>query len=229
MESRSNGTEAKEKKRAFSRSVVYRELSTLYRYPDSRWLENLNTSWSNLAQALCILWHSIPDYCMLSAACGFVAEDSPEARKTEAEYVRLFEFEAACSPYESSYIDNESPQTVQKSVQAFYESVGLVCSPLHQELPDHIGLELEFMHYVSYKHGLALEGSGEDEVQWAEVQDRFLRLHLRKWIEQFSRSLEKSSDLVFYRNLAEITEQFVLNDAPKILDCYESGEFSPLV
>ena len=197
---------------------MYRELSILYGYPDSIWFENLSTYWSNLAQTLCLLRHSIPDY-LFSSACVSVAEDIPEANKTEVEYVRLFEFEAACSPYESFYIDNASPQTVRKSVQAFYESVGLVCSPLHQELPDHIGLEFEFMHYGSYKHGLALEGSGEDEEQWAEVQDRFLRLHLRNWIEQFSRSLKKSSDLVFYRNLAEITERFVLNDAPKILDC----------
>ena len=224
MERQNNGTDTKEKKRVFSRSVVYRELNCLYGYPDSRWLEHLNTSYSNLAQALRILGHPIPDELILSSACGFDAADSSAAKKIEAEYVSLFEFDVACSPYESSYIDNESSPTARKSVQAFYEEVGLVCSPLHRDLPDHIGLEFEFMHYASYKQGLELEGGGEDEVQWAEVQDRFLRTHLKKWIKQFCSCLKESSSLVFYQNLAEITERFVLNDASNILNCSMSQD-----
>ncbi|HMB31698.1 MAG TPA: molecular chaperone TorD family protein [Desulfohalobiaceae bacterium] len=204
----------REQELIFFRSLMYREFSRLYRYPDQGWFESFPGICKNITQALEVfskrLKSSVPVYPNIWHACL----SNLERTVIEAEYVRLFEYDASCCPYESSYISHLSPQKIHDSVRASYKCAGLVCLSSPQELPDHFTLECEFMHYLSYVHGQEL-GKWEterDKNKWVGLQDRFLKDHLWQWIGPFCRCLFHSSGLELYKSLAEMTEWFILND-----------------
>lgn len=62
-------------------------------------------------------------------------------------YIPLFETgKVEAPPYASVYLDEDGLVMGQETlaVQAFYESAGFAISPVNQELPDHLAVELEF-------------------------------------------------------------------------------------
>lgn len=132
----------------------------------------------------------------------------------ENEYNRLFAHlgSAKCPPYETEYgYENIFQKTeAMADISGFYRAYGLDVSDINTERVDFIGTELEFMSYLAANEAYART---HDEMVHLEVcrdvQRKFLRDHLGRWITLFSQILKKSAKNPFYSHLGRLTEVFL--------------------
>ena len=133
------------------------------------------------------------------------------------EYTRLFIGPGKhVSPYESVYRDNEDALWSETTVEVknFIEASGLAYSCNWHGLPDHIGVELEFMHRLTHheKEAWAREDK-ETAIRCLEFEKRFIDEHLIQWIPNFCDKVIKESHVAFYGEMAELTSQFIEFDS----------------
>lgn len=170
---------------SLARSSVYRLLSQAFAHPMRQGVEQLRKE----------------DLSLALASAGPLAEDVRSAlRETEAAFDRASfeELEAAfrgvfshvhsvdCPPYETDY----SAQQIWRQSQELADLAGFYRAFGMQEVgdrPDHISVELEYMHLVTYKAAWALL---REETERAELclraQERFLGDHLLRWAPGFA-------------------------------------------
>ena len=136
------------------------------------------------------------------------------------EYTRLFIGPGKhIVPYESVYRDNEdalwSETTVE--VKKFIESSGLQYSSNWSGLPDHIGVELEFMQRLTCHEKEAWTGEDkETAIRCLEFEKRFIDEHLSQWVPIFCNKVKEETRTAFYREIAELTRQFIGFDSELI-------------
>jgi len=91
-----------------------------------------------------------------------------------------------------------------------YHEAGLEMSAEFNGTPDHIAVELEFMHFLAVKELEALAGGKLDRAEnFRQKQRAFLERHLAAWVPDFSRSVEEQAQTTFYQNLAASTRIFI--------------------
>lgn len=143
---------------------------------------------------------------MMKAA---LEEQSEE--ELQVEFARLFvgPFELVAPPYGSVYLEGtrrlmgDSTLAVLKMYQEFELALDV------HEAPDHIALELEFMHYLCLREANALEENSEDEAhRLAEAQAYFMKNFLGPWLAGFCSSIRNGTDIPYYRHLADCLEGF---------------------
>ena len=202
----------------FLRSTGYKEFASWYRYPEQSSVDDLKKRVQEIRTAFEALttsknFDSIEDIDAL-----FDALDGLPLTDLQAEYVRLFDYRPPCPLFESSYseLEKNNPGKVKLSVEDFYNEFGLDTSPSSLEPPDHLMLELEFMHFLSFKEGEALQNEGIDIERYRIAQKRFCMDHLQKWVPAFCERLRENADLSFFKGLADLTEDFVLHDTDYI-------------
>ncbi len=129
------------------------------------------------------------------------------------EYTRLFVGPGKhISPYESVYRDNENALWSETTVEVknFIESSGLEYSSSWTGLPDHIGVELEFMQRITCHEKEAWSrGDIETTTRCLEFEKKFIDEHLSQWIPVFCDKVKKETRVAFYGEIAEFTCQFV--------------------
>jgi DMSO reductase family type II enzyme chaperone len=118
-----------------------------------------------------------------------------------------------CPPYESGYLEDAPfrEENVLADVAGFYRAFGLLIGSEERERPDHVTVELEFMHVLALKEAFALVHDGAAEVGICRrAQRRFWRDHLGRWLPTFGLLLAARSPEGFYKdvggNLAEFAE-----------------------
>jgi TorA maturation chaperone TorD len=115
------------------------------------------------------------------------------------------------APYESLYNFSvgEKPGLWGKAtgeVSACYEAAGLTLDEETALIPDHLALELLFMHYL-IQNGLG------------EKQKMFLKEHLL-WVNEYCEEVKKHAATAFYKEVAKILKEFILSEQNR----YETGE-----
>lgn len=177
------------------RRAIYKILSLALQWPDEHFV-------SAVRQALRAA-SAASD--MLPALEGALIELARiPLEQMQAEYTRLFinGFPTTpCLPYESRYCKSE---TVWEEVVVFYRRWGLTSK---REQPDHIAVELEFLHVL-----LSALETATDEEERSEVQvavEAFWSKHLGRWAERFAHDLITHARLAFYRILGEVLAEFV--------------------
>jgi TorA maturation chaperone TorD len=120
-------------------------------------------------------------------------------------------FELLAAPYGSVYLEKyrqvmgDSTMGVLKR----YQDAGLSLDV--KEPPDHIAIELEFMHYLCGKEAAAAAGGSSTEVQkWRDLQKEFYRSSLQ-WIPQFCDAIRTGTDHRFYTGLADCLARFMVS------------------
>jgi TorA maturation chaperone TorD len=126
------------------------------------------------------------------------------------DYAALFvgPFELIAAPYGSVYLEKHGRVMGDSTIatQRFYQAAGL--SLEMKEPPDHIAIELEFMHYLCMKEAAALSAGAEDEAcRFREQQVRFFR-EIMGWIPEFSGLAGPGAATSFYRALASCLAAF---------------------
>lgn len=102
-------------------------------------------------------------------------------------------------PYESVYTDNGLVNSkTTNAVKKFYTDAKVNIKD-YDDLPDHIGLELNFMAYLC-KQDMVKE------------QKEFLENHLCKWINEFCDNLMKKSSTDFYKVIGKLLNSYIEYD-----------------
>jgi len=133
------------------------------------------------------------------------------------DHARLFvgPFALLAPPYGSVYLEGERRLMGDSTLAAgeCYHEVGLEVAAGFNGTPDHIAVELEFMHFLVVKELDALTGGYLDRAQnFRQKQQAFLERHLAAWVPDFSLSVEEQAQTQFYQSLAATTRIFIESD-----------------
>lgn len=168
---------------------------------------------------------------MLVAAAAIDPELAERARKLGkafaaqdmetllVDYARLFIIapgQVRAMPYASFWLtdDQSGRHEATMAVLDLYAQGGFDVSDDLHELPDHIAVELEFLYLLIFAQNQAQLGGNAEELAVANERHRhFVIEHLNIWIGAFATALKSGAETAFYRELAELTEHFVLLEA----------------
>jgi putative dimethyl sulfoxide reductase chaperone len=96
-----------------------------------------------------------------------------------------------------------------------------------RERPDHIAVELEFMHLLALKEAHALEIGIPEQVEICQdAQAKFLSDHLARWIELFAQAVAHNAPDTLYAPLARFAADFVQADADRLGATFEKPNFT---
>lgn len=119
-------------------------------------------------------------------------------------------FELMAAPYGSVYIEKHRQVMGESTLEVlkFYQEAGL--SVDNKEPPDHIAIELEFMHHLCLKEAEARAAGNQAEIlRNSELQAQFFHTFLH-WVPQFCESIKKGTTNPFYSDLADCLNRFVI-------------------
>jgi DMSO reductase family type II enzyme chaperone len=140
-----------------------------------------------------------------------VAAGSPVAASLEdlqVEYNRLFEVGSMGGPpcpLFGGHWERDRMRVMEELIR-FYNYFGL--SLTQGQLPDHITVEMEFMHFLTFKEAEALRENGDHD-SYRRAQRDFLDRHLGKWMPALRQRLAKLEPLPFFDELVTLTDEFL--------------------
>lgn len=170
----------------------------------------------------------------LGAAASDLASSFREAaasgleNELVAEHTRLFVLPSGVLPYESMYLDANKRLggRVTVGVQRCYEDAAARLTNACLDLPDHIGVELEFMSFLCDIEAQLREQADVAGLQKClEIQHSFLTDHLLCWHQPLCAKVLASSNSGAYRALANLTVAFLEAErelVPELIDELDS-------
>jgi DMSO reductase family type II enzyme chaperone len=215
-------------KRSANRSRLYSILAEIFRYPDESFRRQVKQG--ELVRVFASLMAELPYPFSLE-------EDDKEALRLpgsveeediEVEFVRLFESGAGgppCPLVEGAW--REDRKVVLKELILFYNHFGLsYAEGAQDERPDHICLEMEFLHYLTFKEVQAIQNDADPSSYRRATRD-FLERHPLDWLGQVLERLERILDrlpedacreaIVFYRGLVKLVCRFLEQERSYLL------------
>lgn len=202
---------------ALQRSQVYGFLAEAFLYPSDNWLADLPL----VEAALGHLSHGRPDGG--SAGCLAPWQISPamsalSLADLQADHRHTFGLTGSLCYETEIGLPHEFRQSQELAdIAGFYRAFGLAIGGPVRERPDHIAVELEFMHVVTLKQACALEaGSSEHAEICADAERKFLHDHLGHWAGTFAQALARWADGSPYAEAARWMAEFVADDAARL-------------
>ncbi|MFQ6082704.1 MAG: molecular chaperone [Candidatus Aminicenantia bacterium] len=145
------------------------------------------------------------------------------ALELAVEFARLFLGpDKHISPYESVYHKREGEQgllwgEVTVEVKKMIEASGLQFKKDYGGIPDHIGIELEFMSKLIRKEKQAWKKKDvATAIKLLKIEKRFIDEHLSMWVPLFCEKIIGEAKLNFYREMAKLTKEFILSEGKEI-------------
>ncbi len=135
----------------------------------------------------------------------------PEAELI-AEHTRLFTLPSGIVPHESYYADENQRVggRVTAAVKLYYDTAAAQLTGACLELPDHIGVELEFMKFLCDLEAQFWQASNEEGLRKClDFQAGFLADHLLRWHRELCEKIRNETSLEIYRALANLTFEFL--------------------
>jgi TorA maturation chaperone TorD len=139
------------------------------------------------------------------------------------EYTRLFRGimpgYSPPPPYESVYRD-EGRVLMGKSaveVRRRYAEAGVDVPAECGDLPDYVGLELDFMRFLAEQEAESWRKRERDSaLGYLDMERGFLTDHIMKWVPRFCDKVVDVAEFDFYRGIARMTKGFLNEDYGKI-------------
>ncbi len=125
-----------------------------------------------------------------------------------SEFMRLFEVGSPnppCPLYESWYLGGQ--KGIFKELVSYYNFFDLSVSEA-RELPDHLRIELDFMHFLTFKEVEKVHG-GMEAGPFTRASRDFIKRHLDRWVPRLRQKMTDSEALEFYQGLAGLLETFI--------------------
>jgi TorA maturation chaperone TorD len=99
------------------------------------------------------------------------------------------------------------------NVQKWYKLAAVEISDEYKDLPDHIGLELNFLAHVCAKEQEFAEKGDQARLTRAwEIERDFLAAHVVSWVVQLRDKLYKKSQHAYFRTVADLLVEFSKRD-----------------
>lgn len=198
-------------KTAMERSALYGFLATVYRSePSAESLGKLRDP-------------AFQDAFGLEIKAG---SEAAMAEELAVEYAALFLGPGGhISPHESVHVKGGGQLlgSASSAVKAYIEACGFEYAAETHVLPDHISVELDFMAEVTRQESQAWTDQSWDKVQnCLAFEEEFSADHLRLWVPDFCQAVLASAEHPFYRQVVEITRDFLLAEKDEIEDRLKS-------
>jgi DMSO reductase family type II enzyme chaperone len=206
-----------------SRMEVYRLLADCFHLPD----ENLKKKLVSLSNTLNMLCGEAAEYIHLMKKD---LEQIDDFECLKVDYARLFvgPYTLSAPPYGSVYLEGERLVMGDSTLDAQkrYRNAGLDIAKDFREAPDHIAVELEFMHFLIFKE---IEAATHSNIEafgnYLIEQQSFLEDHLGAWVSDFAENITANSDTEFYKKLAKSTKIFINQELQTIESNAKSNFF----
>jgi TorA maturation chaperone TorD len=123
------------------------------------------------------------------------------------EYARLFIGPEAppAVPYASVYLSESRSLMTDETVavRKNYLDAGLSVGDLYSMPDDHVGIELEFIYYLTRRIIELSEGEEQERAQkLVELRETFMKEHFSRWTPDFVDKIISSTNEDFYRGTA---------------------------
>lgn len=193
-----------------ARSEIYKQLSESYYPPD----ETLGRRIKEITRLLEMNNPGSKQYFDVESVKKLKKKDYLELK---IDHARLFigPYTLLAPPYGSVYLDAEHRILGNTTMDAInsYHQAGLMVTKDFKNPPDHIAVELEFLHFLIVKELEAIKnGNTMDLTNTLTCQYSFLDRHLCLWISEFANNVARNARTSFYQNLARATDVFVKDD-----------------
>lgn len=170
------------------------------------------------------------------------AEQAPDLpRQTHHEFMNLFKVPGGqyITPYESVFRDTWEVAGKQvrgllmgqsaANVQKWYRLAAVEISDEYNDLPDHIGLELNFLAHLCAKEQEFTDRDDQGRLTrvW-EMERDFLAAHVVSWVAQLRDTLYEKSQHAFFRTLADLLVEFTTRDLATLERVVGASKGKPL-
>lgn len=190
---------------AAARSRTYKAFARIFSYPGN------NCSYAEITDPLVDSVSALvqqPAYALLledPAAAADAIPDDLDERYTQMFISGRDGFKVSLR--ESEHRTVPQNQTWEDLIR-FYEHFNLVYD-LHttREPPDHLIVELDFMHFLTF-----VEAGAQEPAPFVRGQKDFLERHLVLWLRRFAAALTRTADSRPYGHLADLVSRFVEAD-----------------
>ena len=194
---------------AAGRAKTYAVLAALYTTPPSEELAAMIRAGGLAPEgsgALGAAANELTEFFRQAASEGY------SGNELVAEHTRLFVLPSGVVPHESFYLDENKRVGghVTSGVQRYYEAAAARHSSTCLELPDHVGVELDFMKFLCDVEEQFWKEPNWDGVQKClELENGFLAGHLLRWHRALCEKILVETNLDIYRALARLTIEFL--------------------
>lgn len=201
-----------EVRHASLRSLIYGVFAAAVEYPDTEMLETIRSGM--IAGRLSELLTEIDSELVTDADWGALADTGEDGDSLQVEYTRLFDVghtgTPPCSLTGGSYNDARL-KTLEELVR-FYNHFGFSMVDSTQKIPmehpDHLAVELEFLHVMTFQEASKLE-QNDDPAPYQRVQRDFVHRHPARWIPEFLESLEAEQPPAYLVELFRLLDKFL--------------------
>lgn len=102
---------------------------------------------------------------------------------------------------------------VREEVVRFYDYFGYVLDQKFAWQPDHLSVELEFMHYLCYRESRsAADGADADALSYQLAQLDFTERHLDRWLPPLADNVNQVAAGSLYARVVAAVRDFVVAD-----------------
>ena len=193
---------------ARARSELYRLFADALEYPDNElWSEFARGGMRDSMQRL------LPQVsaALAAQADGAALASVPALEDLAADYSALFDVGTSgkppCPLYGGAYGGAER-MAVMEEIVRFYDHFGLRVAQVANEMPDQIGAQLEFLHYLAFRQAELVEQGG-DASAFQRAERDFIERHPGRWVPEMRKRLEKAGANPFYREVVVLLEEFL--------------------
>ena len=103
-------------------------------------------------------------------------------------------------------LHRNQPAGLREDIVRFYDFFGYGLSEKFAWAPDHLSVELEFMHFLTYRES---QESVADALSFQLAQHDFSERHLRSWVSDLAqRVTDERPDALYGRLLAAMADFF---------------------
>ena len=123
------------------------------------------------------------------------------------------------APYETLYVgEDQESFTTLTDVKKCYREAGLFVHRGTKERPDYLGIELDFMYWLTAQEALAWQENDSEKIaKLAENQHSFFTNHLALWAPKFCRVMFGDAYTDFYRGIARLLEAFIVMENERLI------------
>jgi DMSO reductase family type II enzyme chaperone len=192
--------------RAAARSRAFGLFAGAFTYPEGEALDDVRSGRlaQALAEALGALDPGLAAGLDREALCDGGADD-----ELAVEFTRLFDVGASgppCPLYGGLW-GGARMKTMEEAVR-FYDFFGLKLAESPRELPDHVTIELEFLHSLAYREAEALQADSDAD-PYRRAQRDFIERHPGRWIPRLRAKLEGQEAPRFFLALVGALERLL--------------------
>jgi len=133
----------------------------------------------------------------------------------KAEYSGLFEVGSDGPPVPiREDLHRDQPAGLREDIVRFYDYFGYGLEESFAWAPDHLSVELEFMHFLCFREAEELEASTSqaDPLSFQLAQSDFAERHLCNWVPELAERIVQHNAKALYGRIVASLSEFLIKD-----------------